>query len=464
MEYSAFEQVPQKARTFTFWDQAIAWFSSCSIPAAWYYGALMAGWEGIIGSLLLIFIASTLSLIPWSYLGRIASETGGSSMAIVRPTFGIRGALIPSFFYIVFGVGWAVVNVFLGAISLSYILNSLFGFPTYLAPHNTIYMIIYILIVCLLQSLFAIKGHRGIKLLQRIATILFVILGLYQTYVVLTHWNFISLLSWKPAKTLTFSTGPFNFPITFPLLLDLLIAYNWTWEFIGDFSRFAKDKNAGTWGPFLGANISQYWWFLVGAFAVVYLSETTHAYSPLLADPSSTTVSLGLGWIAALVILFATITSNAGNIYASSLGISNIISFKKNIKLNKLLVWSSLIVILFSLTPLLSSQFVGFYLFFLDFLGAIVVPLWTITLTDYFFVKKQNYTKDIFNKTGGAYWYHKGWNWHAIIIMFLGVALYWIIAYAFPTVRETISAAIPTMLFVSIAYTLTAKKVKTGKS
>jgi hypothetical protein len=58
------------------------------------------------------------------------------------------------------------------------------------------------------------------------------------------------------------------------LLIDLLVAYNWTWQFIGDFSRFAKTPAAGTWGPFLGANLAQYWWFSVGAFGVVYLAVT----------------------------------------------------------------------------------------------------------------------------------------------------------------------------------------------
>ena len=99
MEYSAFEKVPQSARTFSFWDQFVFWFSACSLPAAWTYGALMAGWQGIAGSLVLILIVNTLSLIPWAYLGEIAAVTGGSSMAMVRPAFGIKGSIVPSRFY-----------------------------------------------------------------------------------------------------------------------------------------------------------------------------------------------------------------------------------------------------------------------------------------------------------------------------------------------------------------------------
>ena len=121
MEQGAFEKVSIKERTYSFFDQFVFWFASTSLPAAWYYGALMAGWQGISGALILIFIVSPISLLPWAFLGKIAQETGGSSMAIVRPAFGIRGAIIPSIFYLLFGLGWGVVNVFLGAIALSFI-------------------------------------------------------------------------------------------------------------------------------------------------------------------------------------------------------------------------------------------------------------------------------------------------------------------------------------------------------
>lgn len=451
MEYTAFEKVPQNKRTFSFSDQAAFWFGATSLPAAWYYGALMAGWQGIAGALVLILIVNTLSLIPWAYLGEIAAVTGGSSMAMVRPAFGIRGSIVPSIFYLVFGVGWGVVNVFLGAIALSFIFKLWLGFPSYLDPKNISYMISYILLVCFTQGFFAVAGAEKIKKLQWAATIFFLVLGLYQTYVVINHWGLIKLLAWRPSQVLSASIGPFRYPITFALLVDLLIAYNWTWEFIGDFSRFSKDKKAGTWGPFIGANLAQYWWFLVGALAVVYLSITSGQYNPLLADPSSTSVALGLGWLAALVILFATITTNAGNIYASALGLSNILQNKK-VSLGILSVWGSFLIALLSLTPLLSNQFVGFYIFFLDFLGAIVVPLWTVTLVDYFVINKRKYTDDLFNLKGGRYWFKNGWNWPGVVTLLSGTAFYWIIAYMFPHLRGSITAAFPTMIFVGAVY------------
>ena len=51
-EFSALEKVPPDARVFGFWDQAALWFGAASLPAAWYYGALMAGWKGLPGAVL----------------------------------------------------------------------------------------------------------------------------------------------------------------------------------------------------------------------------------------------------------------------------------------------------------------------------------------------------------------------------------------------------------------------------
>lgn len=451
MEYSALEKVPAKGRTYSFLDQFAFWFGICSLPAAWYYGALMAGWQGIVGAAVLIFIVNTISFLPWAYLGEIAVQTGASSMAMARGAFGLKGSVVPSIFYIIMGVGWGVVNVFLGAIALSFIFKLWLGWPSYIDANNLIYMSFYIVLVCLLQGYFAISGHLSIKKLQWVATIFFLLLGLYQTYIVLSHWGLSSLLSWRPQQILTAVIGPFSYPITFALLVDLLIAYNWTFEFIGDFSRFSKNKAGGVWGPFLGANLAQYWWFLVGAFAVTYLALTTGNYNPLLADPSSTTVSLGLGWLAALIVLFATITTNAANIYASALGVSNIFAGRK-LSFPSLLRWVAFIMIPLAFSPLISSEFVGFYIFFLDFLGAIVVPLWVIMLVDYFIVKKRKYTDDLFVKKNGLYWYRKGWNWNAIMTLLSAVVVYWICAYMFTPIRQTVTAAIPTMGYTVVVY------------
>jgi NCS1 nucleoside transporter family len=462
MEFTALEKIPSKARTYSFVDQVAFWFATTSLPATWLYGAYMAGWKGVLASLILIIGVNGLSLIPWAYLGYMATTTGGSMMTLARPAFGIRGSVIPSIFYLIFGMGWALVNAFLGSIAISFIFNQWLGWPSFLSPHNTWYMIAYLAVFALLNGTFGIAGHQWIKKLQWVATILFLLLGGYQTYLVIHTWGLQHILSWKPTTPLTYVTGfgslQFVFPITFALLFDLMVSFNWTWEFIGDFSRFARTKNAGTWGPFIGAFIAQIWWFGVGALAVAYLALTKVGYNPLLADPSSTTVSAGLGWLAALIILLATVTTDAGNIYASALSISNMFPEYK-LNLRKLLILVSVLVFPLSVLPLFASNLLSFFIFFLDFVGGLVVPLWTIMLLDFFFVKKQKYTDDMFKAKGGIYWFEHGWNWKAIATLLSGTAVYWIIGYILPySIRSTITATIPTMIFITGLYLFLNRK------
>ncbi|MGQ0797919.1 MAG: purine-cytosine permease family protein [Methanobacteriota archaeon] len=463
-EYKATDKVPEAARTFGFWDQFALWFAAASLPAAWLYGGYMTGAFGLAGAIVLIFAVSTLSFIPWALLGYIAADKGASSVGLLRPSFGLRGSKLPSVFYLFFGYGWATVNVFIAAISMSFIFQATFGWPNAFetppgAPVNY-FMIPSILLICFLQGFFATAGHRAIRFLNWGSTIALVVFGAYETYIVLRAADLGQLLAWRPAQPLSFTLsggvlgGGFTYTLTFALLVDLLIAYNWTWEFIGDFSRFARSKRAGTWGPFGGASLAQYWFFMVGAILTVSALSVDPTQSfAVVSEPSATATRLGFGVGAYLVILFATIATNAGNIYASGLGISNLFP-KGSWTLRRLLLLSAIVVVPLSLLPLLAPNFVFTYIFFLDVLGAIVVPLWTLVLVDYFLVKGKRYHDDMFRIEGGQYWYRGGWNWPAVATLLAGTSIYWVVAFGFPAVRETVSAALPTIAFVGLVYYL----------
>src|SRR5258705_8815687 len=456
-EFRALDKIPERARSFSVWDQAALWFGAASLPAAWLYGGIMAGWTGLGGALLLILIVSPLALLPWAALGYIAARVGGASVAIVRPAFGVRGSALAAVFFLVVGFRWAAVSVFVGSIGTSFILKGVLGPPALGEPGFHGPMALSILVTCAVQGFFAVAGHRAIRLMEWAAVTGLVLLGAYETYLALSTWGASDLFAWRPAAGLTTSIGPYTYVITFAVLLDLLVAYNWTWEFIGDFSRFARTPRTGAVGPWIGANIAQTWWFFVGALGVVFLAIQTGQFNPALSDPSSVATQLGFGWGAYLVILFATVATNAGNIYASALGISQLIP-RARVPMRGLLSLSAATVVPLSLLPLFAADLLGSYIFFLDFVGALVVPLWTITLVDYFVVRRRTYSDDLFRTTGGAYWYAGGIHWPGVASLALGTALYWVIAFAFPELRSAVSATIPTIMVVAIAYAATARR------
>jgi purine-cytosine permease-like protein len=463
-EYAALDQVPPRARTFGVWDQAAFWFAATSLPAAWFYGALMAGAAGLPGAIFLIVVVSPLSLIPWALLGTIAARTGACSTAFVRPAFGLRGSAVPSILYLVFALGWAAVNVFLGAIGLSFVLAGSLGTPPFLAPGYEGPMAASIITVAVLQGAAAIAGHRVLRLIQWGATVALLGLGAVQIYLVVAHWDPAALMSWRPpAEGLTTSIGPITYSITFALLIDLLIAYNWTWEFIGDFSRFARNTVAGSVGPYLGANTAQTWWFAVGALGVVYLATTTGKYIPEASDPSSLTTGIGLGWAAAMVVVAATVSTNAGNLTASGLAITNLAP-RLRIGVRALIGLVSAAVVPLALVPLIATGFQATYIAWLDILGAVVVPLWVIVLVDFFWVRRGDYHTDLFRPEGGRYWYGDGWNWRAIGCLAAGSLAYAIMAYVLPDIRETIPVSLPVGAGVAVAYAFLMRSERAARA
>ena len=114
---------------------------------------------------------------------------------------------------------------------------------------------------------------------------------------------------------------------------------------------------------------------------MAHLALTTGQYTPQTSDPSTTTTLLGFGWIAYVVILAATVATNAGNIYASALGISNLLQGRP-----------------VSLRLLLGLSALG------------IIPL------------------------------------------ALGTAVYWVVAFGFPRVREGITATLPTVVIAALVY------------
>lgn len=456
-EYRALDKIPIAARSFGLWDEAALWFGAASLPAAWLYGAIMTGWTGLGGAVLLILLISPLAFIPWAALGLIASRVGGASVAIVRPAFGLRGSAVPALFYLVFGFGWAAVNVFVGSIGTSFIFKGILGTPALGEPGAAGPMAVAIVVTCVLQGAFAVAGHRAIRVMEWTAVAGLLLLGAYETYLAVTTWGLVDLFAWRPPSDVAASIGPFRYAITLALLVDLLVAYNWTWEFIGDFSRFARTPRAGAAGPWIGANLAQSWWFFVGALGVVFLAVQTGTFDPSRSDPSSVATTLGFGWGAYLVILFATVATNSGNIYASALGISQLLP-ELRVPMRGLLLFAAVVVLPLSLLPLLASDLLSSYVFFLDVLGALVVPLWTIVLVDHFVVRHGRYSDDLFRTAGGAYWYGGGIHWPGIGCLALGTALYWLIAFGIPDMRSAIGATIPTIAVVAVVYALVARR------
>src|SRR2546428_819243 len=128
-----------------------------------------------------------------SFRGYIAADKGASSVSLLRPAFGLRGSKLPSVFYLFFGYGWAAVNVFIAAISMSFVFQLTLGWPdAFRTPAGSpinYYLVPSILLICFLQGFFATAGHRAIRYLNWASTVALVALGAYASYIVIKDFD-----------------------------------------------------------------------------------------------------------------------------------------------------------------------------------------------------------------------------------------------------------------------------------
>src|SRR5258706_4339571 len=83
-EFRALDKIPERARSFSVWDQAALWFGAASLPAAWLYGGIMAGWTCPCGALLLLLLLSPPGPPPSGALRVIAARASRAVRADLR--------------------------------------------------------------------------------------------------------------------------------------------------------------------------------------------------------------------------------------------------------------------------------------------------------------------------------------------------------------------------------------------
>ncbi len=153
-------------------------------------------------------------------------------------------------------------------------------------------------------------SFEGIKYLEWISVFLLIVLGLWITAVVLGQWNLREVMAVRMPEA--DRSAAFYF--------DLAFGFCWGWAMIGDFGRFGKTARASTVGSWLGVNLGQGWFMLIGAIGVIGVVLDTGIYDPNNSDPSSTIAALGLGTVALIVVFIATVSTNATVLYGAGMG------------------------------------------------------------------------------------------------------------------------------------------------
>ncbi|MBD5151485.1 MAG: hypothetical protein HDT16_03090 [Oscillibacter sp.] len=415
-EYSPIEAVPQEARHIGFLDLATTWAGTSLQPSVWTLAGITIG-LGFVGGIAATVASTVFVYILIGLFGLMTYYVGTSTMGLARFTMGIRGSKLISVASIVNSVGWSVVANYMAAITYSYVFNMLFGTPVYGAPGCE-----WILVIgCLLNSILSylaisIGGTRSMKLFQYIMMIGLIILSIVLYIVIMQNLtvedirNFIVPDEMKGSIFGTFDT-------MVAILLTIFIIG-------GDLGRNVKSKTSALWAPLVGGVFSLLLFVVMGQLGIILEYKTTGIFNMDAANPSSLAMSAGLGFVALVVVLFATVTTNMMDVFTMSYATENLVP---KLGYNKSVMIAGILPMLFCWLPVAVGSFIDAFYVFADILGIIFPSMLVIMLMDYYVINKREYDIKQIDTIKGKYWYTNGFNKYAISAWLLGAVVYLIL-------------------------------------
>ena len=304
----------------------------------------------LLGNVFLSVIAILVSII--------ASKTGLTFALMTRYSFGEKGSRIASMFVPIVNIGWYTIQ----AATYGHFIAQAFGF-------GDIAELICMAVSAVVMGIFAMKGIRAISILGYIAIPAIIFLSLATSIRAVGMIGLDGLWNYTPEGHITLSSG-----ITVVIGTWILS----TSTCIADIMRYAKSTKeaiAATLTGLLGGNI----------FMILCGTITSVA----VGDSDLTNVLLSMGLLVPCLILMTTniFTTNASNLYSTSLTLSNAFHMDRQ----KIIV---VLLAISALATLCRPYQVDFLFSFLDLLGTIVPPLPGIILADYFIIHKGEY-KDL---------------------------------------------------------------------
>ncbi|KRK48911.1 purine-cytosine permease related protein [Secundilactobacillus kimchicus JCM 15530] len=448
------EAIPMTRRHMSYWDMFATWVGANANNGTWYIGGVIAACGFMTASTTLIIsgILAYLLLAAASYMGY---KTGLPAMTLTRASFGIRGSWLPSLINLVQFIGWAAVNTFIAAQSMSYLFNDLFGWPVFGHRGGVFGLIVGILIMSVFHLLSVSVGQRSVQLIERVGIVLVFVFVIWETIVVFKTVSFHQILAWRPPHSLAMTPGA---------AMDVLAAFSLAWVTAGsDFSRFTSRRQNATGAAFWGANLGLLWFAFIGVVATIGTAITLRHFDPNNSDPSTIASRLGLGALAMVVIVLTSTTANAVNLMSAGSALTNM-THRLNLKVSLWIV--TIVATIVTFVPIIAASFLTVFTAFLDGIGMVLGPEIGVFLVDFFVIKKRQYQLSAFGDPTGPYWYRQGFNWMALGVWFVSVIAYLglkHVAFIADTVGSTFITILLSMALYYIGMTVIQNQAKANR-
>lgn len=393
------EPVPRGHPLMSGWDTGVLWADLGISFLVMVVGMFLVPALGLAEALLAILVGAVIGNALLGLAAAIGVDSRVPTMVLLRAPLGVRGSYLPTALNVLQLIGWATFEVIVMAQAADVLATRYLG----LSSAYGLWVVVFTGLTLLMALVGPIVVTR--QWLERFAVWAVLATTTWLTVAVLMTYDVGSMLARPGTGGMSFLQG-----------VDLVIALPISWfPLVADYSRFARSRSAAFWGTGGGYFIPHVWFYALGALlalAGAAVFDPMTPITPLLAAIAA----VGLGWVALLALLVDETDEAFANVYSTALSIQN---WFPGLSQRGLIVIVSAVVLMLALAIPLTQ-----YESFLLLIGAFFVPLLGVLAADYFFVRGQRYMVDDLYNPNGRYGYSGGFNFEAIVVWAIGVAVY----------------------------------------
>jgi nucleobase:cation symporter-1, NCS1 family len=403
------EPIPSKHRSLRGIEYFVLWSSLGVGLLVFSAGSFLAA-ARFVDAMLAIIIGSIVGSLLLALAGKIGSDHAVPSLVSTRPSFGIRGAYLPALLNVMQLIGWTIFEIMI------------MSKATEILAGNRIPYYAWTIIIGAFVILLGIVGPLAVvrQWLEK-----FAIWIVYASSIVIV----VNLLFSGHLSKMLSSSGA---GMSFFSALDIVIAMPVSWmPLVSDYNRFARNSKGAFRGTFVGFAITNILFYFGGV-----LLGTSDVFAILFAIQS-----IFFGFLLLLFILHET-TNAFADVYSSSVSTQSIY---RKIKQRYLIIgFTALSTALATTIPI--SQYETFILL----IGAVFVPLFGVVLSDYYIVKRRQYTQNMMYGTNVL-----KIGFPAMTAWLFGLLLYYLLSSLSPIYIPQwpqIGATIPSFIGSSLLY------------
>ena len=374
-------------------------------------------------AVLTVLLGNVIVLAPMILNGHPGTKYGIPFPVLVRASFGIQGAHIPSVLRALVACGWFGIQTWVGGAAIYQLLNAmgldLSGAALPVLGINIAQLACF-LTFWALQLVIIWKGVESIRIFEQYAAPFLIVMGL-----VLLGWAYVKAGGFGPMLSTPsqfIAGGPKDgqfWDVFFPGLTAMVGFWATLSLNIPDFTRYAKSQRDQVLGQAIGLPTTMTLFAFIG---VAVTSATVVIYGESIWDPTVLLGKMGGGMsviISLFVLSIATLSTNiAANVVSPANVFINLAPQKITFRMGGMI--TAVIGILMMPWKLMEST--GGYIFtWLIGYSALLGPIGGILIADYFLLRRTELDIEDLYRHRGRYRYMGGFNPVAIVAFVVAV-------------------------------------------